>query len=437
MCIDVTISDEHCGSCNSPCSAGETCVSGSCESILGTGGSGSGGAQSSGGTSLTGGAGTGGGQPTGGSRPTGGAGPTGGATPTGGAWPTGGAGGSEGGTGGAATGGAATGGAATGGAATGGGPTGGTSNGCDATGFYVEGTEIHDVNCNPFVLRGVNDPYAWFVQGAQGRYADIASVGANAVRVVMATGARWTRTSGTEVASIISWTRANRLVAILEVHDSTGYPEQAESVHPDDAVSYWLSSDIRSAIDGNEAYVMINIANEPFGNNATSSWQSFHSGAVASLRSAGLRHTLIVDAPNWGQDWENTMRDGSAATSIFDADPDRNVVFSIHMYDVYDSSGTVSSYFSNFLSHGIPLIVGEFAADHGSSGNVDEDTIMSEAQSRGVGYLGWSWSGNSGDLSTLDITSSFDVNSLTTWGNRLINGTNGIAQTAQTCTCFQ
>ena len=65
------------------------------------------------------------------------------------------------------------------------------------------------------------------------------------------------------------------------------------------------------ALKGSEAYVMINVANEPFGNNTTSQWEPFHAGAVAKLRTAGLHHTLIVDAPNWGQDWSYTMRDGS------------------------------------------------------------------------------------------------------------------------------
>jgi mannan endo-1,4-beta-mannosidase len=224
---------------------------------------------------------------------------------------------------------------------------------------------------------------------------------------------------------------------MLEVHDSTGYGDSNGAVHPDNAVDYWLSSDIRSAIQGQEAYVMINIANEAFGNDASDQWQSFHAGAVQSLRSGGIDHLLVVDAPNWGQDWSNTMRDGDGANAIFNSDPERNVAFSVHMYDVYDSSNAVQSYFSNFLAKGLPLIVGEFAADHGSSGNVDEATIMAQAASRGVGYLGWSWSGNSSDLQSLDITNNFDVNSLTNWGNTLIYGSDGIANTSAACTCFQ
>jgi mannan endo-1,4-beta-mannosidase len=317
---------------------------------------------------------------------------------------------------------------------------GGTGNpGCDATGFYVEGSTVYDVNCKAFVMRGVNVPHAWYTGNTQAAFNDAASVGANSVRVVLATGGQWDRTSGSTVAQIISWAKENKLVAMLEVHDSTGYGESSGAVHPDDAVSYWTSGEVLGAITGQEAYVMINIANEPFGNTASSEWSSFHQGAVQALRSAGLKHLLVVDAPNWGQDWEEVMRNDKdgAASSIFDADPDRNVLFSVHMYDVYSSANIVTSYLDTFLGHGLPLVVGEFAADHGAGKNVEEGTIMSKAESSGVGYIGWSWSGNGGELGSLDITQNFDVNSLTAWGSALISGPSGIAETAQTCSCFE
>lgn len=318
--------------------------------------------------------------------------------------------------------------------------SGGTGNpGCDATGFYVEGTSVYDANCNEFVMRGVNVPHAWFSSNTQGALNDAASVGANVVRVVLATGGQWSRTSGSTLSQIIGWAKENKLVAMLEVHDSTGFGESAAAVHPDDAVAYWTSSEVLGAITGQEAYVMINIANEPFGNTESAQWSSFHQGAVQALRAAGLKHLFVVDAPNWGQDWEETMRNdkNSAATNVFNADPDRNVLFSVHMYDVYGSANTVTSYIDTFLGHGLPLIVGEFAADHGAGKNVDEGTIMSKAEQSRIGYIGWSWSGNGGDLGSLDITNNFNVSSLTAWGTTLVNGPSGIAETAQTCSCFE
>jgi mannan endo-1,4-beta-mannosidase len=222
----------------------------------------------------------------------------------------------------------------------------------------------------------------------------------------------------------------------VEVHDSTGYSEQAGSVPLTDATSYWTSSDIAAALKGQEAYVIINVANEPNGNDTSTSWAPTHVTAVQALRSAGLDHTLMVDAPNWGQDWQNAMRDG-AGSPIWDADTKKNLVFSVHMYDVYGSSATITSYFNTFLStYAAPLVVGEFAADHGESKDVDEATIMSLAQNLSIGYLGWSWAGNGDGLSSLDITNDFNASSLTTWGTRLIKGADGIEATSEPCSCF-
>src|SRR4051794_14955742 len=107
------------------------------------------------------------------------------------------------------------------------------------------------------------------------------------------------------------------------------------------------------------------------------------SNAITRLRNAGLHHLIMVDAPMWGQDWQGIMR-GNAG-SVFTADPDRNTVFSIHMYGVYDTAAEINDYLNAFQTAGLPLVIGEFGFMH-SDGNPDEDTIMAQAVSRGVGY---------------------------------------------------
>lgn len=406
-----------------------------------TGGAATGGKSSTGGAAA-GGKSSAGGAPTGG-KSSNGTEFTGGNPSSGGGFTTGGvANGGASASGGAASGGgvtggkSSTGGAASGGAATGGAGTGGANTGCAATGFHIQDGKVYDSKCNEFIMRGVNYPYAWYTTETQQRFADMASTKANSVRVVLSVS-RWGTTSAPSIASILSHAKTNKMVAILEVHDCTGYGDDSAALNPDTCVQFWLKSDVVDVLEDTEAYAMINIANEAFGNETSGQWASFYQSAVPKFRSAGLKHTLIVDAPNWGQDWSNTMRDGTGATTIFGADPDKNVIFSTHMYDVYSSSSTITSYFSKFLEKGLPFIIGEFAADHGSKGNVDEATIMAQCEQLGIGYLGWSWSGNSSDLASLDITNDFDVSSLTTWGNTLINGSNGIKATAETCSALR
>jgi mannan endo-1,4-beta-mannosidase len=201
----------------------------------------------------------------------------------------------------------------------------------------------------------------------------------------------------------------------------------------DQAVDFWIG--VRSALDREERYVLVNIANEPFGNNraVNSRWAVSMSKAIARLRAAGFAHTLVVDAPNWGQDRQFIMHDNAAA--VFAGDPAANTVFSIHMYGVFSGSESINTYLRSFIDARLPIVIGEFGNLH-SDGDPDEDAIMATAERLGVGYLGWSWSGNSGGVEYLDLVNNFSVRSLTTWGKRLFNGPDGIARTAEEASVY-
>jgi mannan endo-1,4-beta-mannosidase len=304
--------------------------------------------------------------------------------------------------------------------------------GAVSVGLHVDGTKVVEGNGATFVMRGVNHAYVWYpTQNTS--FANIKSFGANTVRVVLGSGQRWGPTPASEVSNVISLCKQNRMICVLEVHDTTGYGEQSGAATLDQAASYWIS--VASALKGQEDYVVVNLGNEPFGNNAqvSATWASATQSAVSRLRDAGLRNLLMADAPMWGQDWQNIMRDNAAAVEA--ADPQHNTVFSIHMYGVYNTAATVNAYFDAFQTAGLPLVVGEFGNMH-TDGDPDEDTIMAQAQTRGLGYMGWSWSGNSSDVAYLDMTNGFDPANLTTWGQRFLNGANGVRQTAREATVY-
>ncbi|MEO3858917.1 cellulase family glycosylhydrolase [Acrocarpospora sp. B8E8] len=297
-----------------------------------------------------------------------------------------------------------------------------------AVGLRISGRNIVEANGNNFIIRGTSHAHTWFPTQTSS-IASIKAKGANAVRIVLS-GGRWQpANNAADVANIISLCKASRLVCILENHDTTGFGEQGGSISLDAAVNYWIS--IQSALTGQENSVIINIGNEPVGNNAvTPNWTQATSAAITRMRNAGFQHLLMVDAPNWGQDWQFAMRD--TAASVKAADPTGNTVFSIHMYGVFDTAAEINAYLNAFQTANLPLVIGEFGHNH-SDGNPDEDTIMAQAQARGLGYLGWSWSGNGGGVEYLDQVTNFNPNQLTSWGTRLFNGPNGIASTAQEC----
>ena len=304
-------------------------------------------------------------------------------------------------------------------------PTTTTTRPGSGAGLHVANGRVLDGGGNDIVLRGVNHAHTWYKDKTPQAMRDIKATGANSVRVVLSGGGRgWTKDDAASVTTIVAQCRELKVVCVLEDHDTTGYAEQDGAHTLDQAVDYFVS--IKSALDGAEGWVILNPGNEPWGNRTPDGWQPATTNAIKRLRTAGFRHLIMIDGPAWGQDWENRMRD--AAPTVAAADPQANVVFSIHMYAVYNTADKVKTYLDSFISRKIPLVVGEFGWQF-SPNEVDDATIMSYAQQKGIGYLAWSWSGNTDPV--LDMVNGFNAASLSTWGQRAINGPNGIKATSR------
>ncbi|GHF47845.1 cellulase family glycosylhydrolase [Streptomyces griseosporeus] len=298
-----------------------------------------------------------------------------------------------------------------------------------ATGLHISDGRLVEGNGNDFVMRGVNHAHTWY-PGQTRSLADIKALGANTVRVVLSDGYRWTRNTPEDVAAVIADCKANRLICVLEVHDTTGYGEDSAAGTLDHAADYWIS--LKDVLAGQENYVIVDIGNEPWGNTNPAGWTDPTIAAIKKLRAAGLQHTLMVDAPNWGQDSQGVMR--TNARSVYSADPTGNLLFSIHMYSVYNTAQKITDYLNAFVTAKLPLVIGEFGGPADQWGDPDEDTMMAAAQQLRLGYLAWSWSGNTDPI--LDLATGFDPARLSSWGERVFHGANGIAQTAREATVF-
>ncbi|MEU1511018.1 cellulase family glycosylhydrolase [Streptomyces sp. NPDC005811] len=298
-----------------------------------------------------------------------------------------------------------------------------------ATGLHIANGRLVEANGNDFVMRGVNHAHTWY-PGQLQSLADIKALGANTVRVVLADGHRWSANSASDVANVIAQCKANRLICVLEVHDTTGYGEDSAAGTLDQAADYWIG--LKDVLAGQENYVVINIGNEPWGNTNPEGWTAPTIAAVKKLRDAGFQHTIMVDAPNWGQDWQGVMR--ANAQSVYAADTTGNLIFSIHMYSVFDTAAEITDYLNAFVTAKLPLLIGEFGGPADQWGDPDEDTMMATAQQLNLGYLAWSWSGNTDPV--LDLATSFDPTRLSSWGQRVFHGVNGIAQTAKEATVY-
>ncbi|WP_199925561.1 cellulase family glycosylhydrolase [Paenibacillus bouchesdurhonensis] len=295
-------------------------------------------------------------------------------------------------------------------------------------GFYINGTTLYDANGNPFVMRGVNHAYTWYKGQESVAIPAIAATGANTIRIVLSDGQQWTKDSLSAIQNLITLSEQNKLVVVLEVHDATGYDDFAML---DKIADYWI--EMKSALIGKEKTVILNIANEWHGTWDGAGWANGYKSVIPKLRNAGIKNTIMVDAAGWGQYPQSIFDYG---TEVFDADPLKNTMFSIHMYEYAGGdAATVRSNIDNVLNKNLALVIGEFGIRH-TDGDVDEATIMSYSQQQGVGYLGWSWKGNGSGLEYLDMSNDWAGTSLTEQGRAIVEGPNGIRATSQLSTVY-
>lgn len=294
-------------------------------------------------------------------------------------------------------------------------------------GFHISNGKLYDANNNEFIFRGINVAHNWYQAYDEASFKAVAAKGANTVRIVLSDGDDYTRDSIDKVRKLIALAEKYKLVAIVEVHDGTGHDEESRLV---DAANYWI--DVKDALKGHEDTVILNIANEWYGTWSSEGWANGYKKVIPMLRNAGIKNTLMVDCAGYGQYPKSVHEKGK---EVFNADRDRNTIFSIHFYEY--AGGTPDSVKSNLdgvINQGLPVCVGEFGYKH-TNGDVAEETIINYCKQKGIGYLAWSWYGNGGGVEFLDLVSDVNGNNLTEWGNIFFNKLNGLGD-AKTCSVY-
>ena len=276
------------------------------------------------------------------------------------------------------------------------------------SGMTVSGQQILDANGNPFVMRGINVAHAWYKNNTEQSIKAAAAKGTNTIRVVCADGAKWDKTSAAELEQIIGWCRENKQICILEAHDATGSDNIADIVK---AAEYWC--EMKDILNKNKDVVILNIANEWYGQWNSGTWAEGAKSAIKTARDGGIENMIMIDSAGWGQ-YPKSI--GEKGAEVFASDPLKNTVFSAHLYEYAGGNAQqVKENLDSALSCGAPVIVGEFGYKH-TDGDVDEAAIMSYCAEKNMGYLAWSWKGNSGGVEYLDLSNDWDGNSLTEWG---------------------
>ncbi len=281
------------------------------------------------------------------------------------------------------------------------------------TGFKVIGRHLYDQCGEKVILRGVSNPNIWFEKNGIPRFSEIEKTGANVVRIV------WeTKGSSSDLDDAINNCIELNMIPMIELHDATGDWSKLKL-----CVDYWVRQDVLDVIYKHESYLLINIANECGDGNVTgANFKKGYIEEVNRMRDAGIHVPLIIDGTDWGKNINILQSQGPA---IIEADPDHNLMFSVHMWwpKMYGfSEQSIINEISESVKMELPLIVGEFSQMHGScsdavintNNSIEYTTVIRECQKNEVGYIAWSWFGNCNPL--WDMSSSGTFSTLYDWG---------------------
>lgn len=306
--------------------------------------------------------------------------------------------------------------------------------------FFVDGNTLRDSTGTAFVMRGNNFPVFWFPNDYKPSLSAAASLGCNAARLVwMVQSEPWTPSLSVLEDAIATCIQL-KMVPIVELHDFTGGTQASDITK---AVQWYVRTDVKTMMDKYSAFVILNIANEWGGPGVTSlAWRNAYVDAVLSLRSAGYKIPIMIDAPGWGQDETAIVEYGA---NILNHDPEKNLIFSTHAYSNWNNSASYTTRVDNILSKNLCLVFGEFGwnvPDNQQPADfvckVDAQTLMLLCQQKKVGYLGWSWYGNNAANDCFDMCKSWnDTSQLTVWGRQWAYDPNGVKLTSVKSPAFR
>ena len=253
-------------------------------------------------------------------------------------------------------------------------------------GFFVLGSKLYDPNGKEFRIRGVNRNH-W---DSYGTPAGLPLSNANTERVVLSfakdTNYNWNIVSKEMLA--------NKIVPIPGNWQGTCKADPATLTA---IVDTWVAQASTWTQLNNTG--LINIANE-WGPANSTVWRDSYVAAVSRMRAAGYTGTLVIDSGGCGQDAQDIIK---YAGAVLAADPQKNILFDIHVYGGFHFPATASwmqdyaTAMAQLKATGLPLIIGEFGPGKNigpSPTMVTPQKIIADAEANGFGWMPWSWDDN-------------------------------------------
>jgi mannan endo-1,4-beta-mannosidase len=276
-------------------------------------------------------------------------------------------------------------------------------------GFRVIGRHLYDKCGEKVILRGVNKKIIWEDPDGMPTYEEVEKTGANVIRIVWLTRG----TAGgldTAIRNCIN----QKMIPMIECHDATGNWQMLDSI-----TNYWTRPDIISIVKKHEAYLLLNIANEAGNWDLPDSvFRSGYEKHIKKIRAAGIHVPLFIDASDWGKRIDVLQSEGPY---LIEADPDKNIMFSIHMWWPkmwgYTDSSIIAEIHES-VEMRLPLIVGEFGNkwEDKEGGDIPYKLIIKQCHLNEIGWIAWSWGPKNYPQTFLDMTKDGMFNTLHDWG---------------------
>gem|GEM_PF-3711310 len=321
--------------------------------------------------------------------------------------------------------------------------------------FSIQNGQLMDPTGKSFVFRGINVPFAYYFDQSLAALDQAKAMGFNSVRIVWCAdtyvdGQRCDRQyhlrSPADLDRVLTKIQDLKMVSIFNLQNATG--KKVEEVNPEgmtvrpleQMADYLLKDEVKAVLMKHKKNTIINIANEWLGDWAKNrDWVNGYLSVIPRLRKAGLPHVLIVDSRGYGQDFSSIEESATELLAL-----DKNLLFAAHMYAVFGTDSAVQEKFNYVRTRKIPFIIGEFGCSHfDDSTSINRpvacEAIMREAANSvfPVGTLAWSYTGNRSQEVDLDLVNFADWKTLTSYGEKIVNGSFGTKATSREACIFQ
>ncbi len=332
-------------------------------------------------------------------------------------------------------------------------------------------------SCNQeLVLNGVNyaaiDDYylVKHINAANSKLNQILSSGANAVRIQWVNdGTIRTNQGKDEVASLfhldtlLSRCGRNQVIPILCLFDQT-YLGQTQNWAAFDQLitSFWIRKDVVNLIEKHKNYLIINLGNEVgLWKNSTFSHQAaldsfvvHYRSAILAIRQAGIRVPIMIDAPDFGQNWDvfaGSNSSGTVGQILLTTDPFHNIVFSVHSYwhfkpnEVNNAGENLTAMvdeLDQMQTQNLTYVFGEVANNQSPPTNeckweLKYQDFLTLLQQRKIGWLAWTWNDDKCNLRQMaNYDPQGNLNNRTDYGDSiLLSSRYGLSKNAKRIVC--